>query len=47
MKILKEAQIVSVRKEGTINYYRLDAKSKLKLLKNLVDQIEMLLSQCE
>ncbi|MNO40056.1 Transcriptional repressor SdpR [compost metagenome] len=47
LKILKEAQIVSVRKEGTINYYRLDAKSKLKLLKNLVDQIEMLLSQCE
>ncbi|WP_144029048.1 ArsR/SmtB family transcription factor [Paenibacillus rigui] len=47
LKILKEAQIISLRKEGTMNYYHLDAKSKLKSLKNLVDQIEMLLSQCE
>ncbi|OPH62154.1 transcriptional regulator [Paenibacillus ferrarius] len=47
LRILKEAQIISVRKEGTINYYRLDTKSKLSLLKNLVEQIEILLSQCE
>ncbi|MEK4259384.1 MULTISPECIES: ArsR/SmtB family transcription factor [unclassified Paenibacillus] len=47
LKILKDAQIISVHKEGTINYYRLDAKSKLKLLKSLVGQIEILLSQCE
>nr|WP_169082283.1 metalloregulator ArsR/SmtB family transcription factor [Paenibacillus sp. PL91]MBC9200900.1 winged helix-turn-helix transcriptional regulator [Paenibacillus sp. PL91] len=47
LKVLKDTQIISVRKEGTINYYRQDTKSKLKLLKNLVEQIEMLLSQCE
>ncbi len=47
LKILKDAQIVSVRKEGTINYYSLNAKSQLKQLKNLVDQIELLLAQCE
>lgn len=47
LKILKEAQIISVRKEGTINYYRLDSKSKLKLLKNLVNEIEKVLSLCE
>ncbi|MEC0240121.1 metalloregulator ArsR/SmtB family transcription factor [Paenibacillus dokdonensis] len=47
LKILKEAQIVSVHKEGTINYYRLDSKSKLKSLKDLVHVIEKALSQCE
>ncbi len=47
LKILKEAEIISVRKEGAINYYRLDAKSKLKLLKNLTYVIENALSQCE
>lgn len=47
LRILKDAQIISVRKEGAKNYYRLDVTSKLKLLKNLVDEIEMLLSQCE
>ncbi len=47
LKILKDAQIVSVRKEGTINYYRLDSKSKLQSLKNLVHVIERALLQCE
>jgi DNA-binding transcriptional ArsR family regulator len=47
LKILKEAQIISVRKEGTLNYYRLDSGSKLKLLKNLVNEIEKVLAQCE
>ncbi|MGE7826923.1 ArsR/SmtB family transcription factor [Paenibacillus sp. NPDC093718] len=47
LKILKDAQIVSVRKEGTINYYRLDSKSKLQSLKNLVHEIERALLQCE
>jgi len=47
LKILKEAQIISVRKEGTLNYYRLDSGSKLKLLKSLVNEIENVLAQCE
>nr|WP_307416899.1 metalloregulator ArsR/SmtB family transcription factor [Paenibacillus sp. W2I17] len=47
LKILKESQIISVRKEGTLNYYSLDSGSKLKLLKNLVNEIEKLLTQCE
>ncbi|MFX3636716.1 MAG: ArsR/SmtB family transcription factor [Candidatus Pristimantibacillus sp.] len=47
LRILKDAQIISVLKEGTINYYRLDVTSKLKMLKNLVDEIELLLPQCE
>lgn len=47
LKILKDVRIVSVRKEGTINYYRLDSESKLKSLKNLVSEIEKALSQCE
>jgi len=47
LRILKEAEIVSVRKEGTINYYRLDVQSKLSLLKNLVREIDNVLLQCE
>lgn len=47
LRILKDAQIISVLKEGTINYYRLDVTSKLKTLKNLVDEIDLLLPQCE
>ncbi|MCY9591008.1 ArsR/SmtB family transcription factor [Paenibacillus chitinolyticus] len=47
LKILKEAQIISVRKEGTLNYYRLDSASNLKLLKNLVNEIEKALAPCE
>lgn len=47
LKILKESQIISVRKEGTLNYYSLDSGSKLKLLKSLVNEIEKVLAQCE
>ncbi|OZB95317.1 helix-turn-helix transcriptional regulator [Paenibacillus sp. XY044] len=47
LKILKDAQIVSVHKQGTINYYRLDSKSKLKSLKDLVHVIEKALLPCE
>lgn len=47
LKILKEAQIISVRKEGTRNYYRLDTGSKLMLLKSLVNELEKALAQCD
>lgn len=47
LKILKEAEIISVRKEGTINYYRLDTQSKLILLKKLVQEIENALMHCD
>lgn len=47
LKILKEAQIISVRKEGTRNYYRLDTGSKLMLLKSLVSELEKALAQCD
>ncbi|WP_042196097.1 ArsR/SmtB family transcription factor [Paenibacillus camerounensis] len=47
LKILKDAQIISVRKEGTRNFYRLDAGSKLMLLKNLVKEIDKLFEHCE
>ena len=44
LKILKDAQIISVHKEGTRNFYRLDAGSKLRSLKNLVSEIDKLLN---
>ncbi|PQP81604.1 ArsR family transcriptional regulator [Paenibacillus sp. PCH8] len=47
LKILKDAQIISVRKEGTRNFYRLDAGSKLMSLKNLVNEIDKLFEHCE
>lgn len=47
LKILKEAQIISVRKEGVINYYRLDSGSKLMSLKSLVNEIGKVLAPCE
>lgn len=46
LKILKEAEIISVRKEGTRNYYRLDSGSKLLVMKSLVNEIEKVLAQC-
>lgn len=44
LKVLKEAGIVDVHREGTKNYYRLNAIERLQALRNLVDSI---LSQCE
>ncbi|MEK4516845.1 metalloregulator ArsR/SmtB family transcription factor [Paenibacillus sp. FSL H8-0122] len=46
LRILIEAEIVSVRKEGTRNYYRLDSGSKLMVLKSLVNGLEKVLAQC-
>lgn len=47
LRILIEAGIVSVRKDGTRNYYRLDSGSKLMVLKSLVNGLEKVLAQCE
>jgi DNA-binding transcriptional ArsR family regulator len=47
LRILKEAEIISVRKKGTMNYYHLDSGSTLKQLKPLFVQLESLLLQCE
>lgn len=37
LKILKEAEIINVRKKGTMNFYYLDSISKLKKLKFLIE----------
>ncbi|MBP1994313.1 ArsR/SmtB family transcription factor [Paenibacillus eucommiae] len=44
LKILKDAGIVSVHKEGTKNFYRLNARNKMQDLRSLIDKI---LSLCE
>jgi DNA-binding transcriptional ArsR family regulator len=44
LKILKEADIVHVRKVKTMNYYFLDPSSKIMNLKKLVDNIEELIN---
>ncbi|EEK49721.1 winged helix-turn-helix transcriptional regulator [Bacillus cereus ATCC 10876] len=43
LKILREAGIILMRKEGTKNFYYIDIRIKLGLLKNLVLDIEKLL----
>ncbi|PFS64597.1 ArsR/SmtB family transcription factor [Bacillus thuringiensis] len=43
LKILREAGIILMRKEGTKNFYNIDIRTKLGLLKNLVLDIEKLL----
>ncbi len=43
LKILREAGIILMRKEGTKNFYYIDICTKLGLLKNLVLDIEKLL----
>lgn len=47
LKILKDAKIINVHKEATLNYYHLDSNIKLKSLKNLIDQIEKIFLKCE
>ncbi|WP_172193677.1 ArsR/SmtB family transcription factor [Saccharibacillus qingshengii] len=44
LKVLKEAGIVNMHREGTKNYYRLDAKSKIQGLQSLMSEF---LSLCE
>ena len=47
LKILKEAEVISVHKEGTHHYYRLDSGSKLGLLKSLVNELDKVFAQCQ
>lgn len=44
LKILKDAEVIGVDKVGTKNFYYLDPKTKLMLLKKLMIDIEDLLS---
>lgn len=47
IKILMDAKIVNVHKQGTMNFYYLDPeKSRLLDLKILVEHIEHLMEQC-
>lgn len=43
LRILREAGIILMQKEGTKNFYYIDIRTKLGLLKNLVLDIEKLL----
>ncbi|KAA0789197.1 ArsR/SmtB family transcription factor [Bacillus wiedmannii] len=43
LRILREADIILMRKEGTKNFYYIDIRTKLGVLKNLVLDIEKLL----
>ncbi|RJE91406.1 ArsR family transcriptional regulator [Paenibacillus sp. 1011MAR3C5] len=44
LKVLKDAGIVSVHKEGTKNYYRIHAIEKLQDIRNMID---IILSLCK
>jgi len=45
LKILRDAGVILMRKEGTKNYYFIDVRTKLGLLKNLVMDIEELMQK--
>jgi len=45
LKILRDAGIILMRKEGTKNFYYIDIRTKLSLLKTLIVDIETLLKQ--
>ncbi|WP_042161219.1 ArsR/SmtB family transcription factor [Paenibacillus gorillae] len=42
LRVLKDAGIVSVHREGTKNYYRLNAKNAMLDLRGLIDQVLLL-----
>lgn len=43
LKILREADVILMRKEGTKNFYFINIRSKIGLLKNLVTDIDKFL----
>lgn len=43
LRILREAGIIIMRKEGTKNFYYIDVNTKISLLKNLINDIEKLI----
>jgi len=45
LKILRDAGVILMRKEGTKNFYYIDIRTKLGSLKNLVLDIETLLTK--
>ncbi|WP_342532449.1 metalloregulator ArsR/SmtB family transcription factor [Lysinibacillus sp. FSL K6-0057] len=45
LKILRDAGVILMRKEGTKNFYYIDIRTKLGSLKNLVLDIEKLLTE--
>nr|WP_115663449.1 metalloregulator ArsR/SmtB family transcription factor [Lysinibacillus fusiformis] len=45
LKILRDAGVILMRKEGTKNFYYIDIRTKLGLLKTLVTDIESLLKK--
>lgn len=45
LKILRDAGVILMRKEGTKNFYYIDIRTKLGSLKNLVLDIETLLTE--
>ncbi|MFJ7661960.1 ArsR/SmtB family transcription factor [Lysinibacillus sp. NPDC097162] len=45
LKILRDAGIILMRKEGTKNFYYIDIRTKLSLLKTLIVDIETLIKQ--
>ncbi|GAA3400711.1 ArsR/SmtB family transcription factor [Paenibacillus hodogayensis] len=42
LRVLKNAGIVSVHKEGTKNYYRLNARNAMLNVRSLIDQVLLL-----
>ncbi|GGG69699.1 ArsR/SmtB family transcription factor [Paenibacillus radicis (ex Gao et al. 2016)] len=42
LRVLKDAGIVGVQREGTKNYYRLNAKNAMLDLRGLIDQVLLL-----
>jgi len=44
LKILLDGGIIMMRKEGTMNFYFIDVRSKLILIKNLINHIDELLA---
>ncbi|MCG7435133.1 metalloregulator ArsR/SmtB family transcription factor [Lysinibacillus sp. FSL M8-0216] len=45
LKILRDAGVILMRKEGTKNFYYIDIRTRLGLLKTLVTDIESLLKE--
>lgn len=45
LKILRDAEIILMRKEGTKNFYYINVRTKLGLLKTLVTDIEELMEK--
>ena len=43
LKILREAGVILMRKEGTMNFYFINIRTKIGLLKNLVTDIDKFL----